>query len=669
MRGIVASKRVRRRKFEQSTAPNMSGKQRVSSGDIRRLLEDSDSESDDLDELTGNISSSSDSEDELRAPSPPARTANVETRSGGEEPSVRHSRQVRKTIFNLETALDESNYDDITISEGKTFKVVTSKKTSRSEEQSVNWTSTKPVATGRQSAADIITTRPGPRGRARGIQDPEQAWRLFFSDEMIDLVVRHTNKKIDETRKSLQAETLSKKGPTYSPTTTEEVTAFLGLMYTRGLLGQNLHSAQRVFHEKTGHPVFSATMAQSRFALLHSHLSFDDIESRADRWKDDRFAACRDIFELFNSNCLKMMVAEEYLALDETLYPTRNKIGFRQYNPNKPAKYGLLFRSMNATSYPYTYTAHVYSGKPVNGTGPFYTQAVTETVQYLVRKMLEKNDLKGRNISMDRLYTSIPLAEWLLDHKITMVGTLQSNRKGIPEAMKVTTDREVPSYQCVWEEGKKKMSLHSYVVQTKSTGKRNVLLLSTIPPILGVTKDDKKKPAVYKLYDLTKGGTDIVDQRMGSFTSKSKSCKWTVNVLAYILDTCRVNAQTVMALTQDTHPSKVNTFNFGWELAWALIMPHVRSRAQVGLPKSVKMRVDMLLMSRDEGLDEAEAGPSVQNYSGKGMRKRCAECVAAIPAGEGHKGAKNKLKKITMQCNTCGNAVCDKHVLKTCGQH
>ena len=44
------------------------------------------------------------------------------------------------------------------------------------------------------------------------------------------------------------------------------------------------------------------------------------------------------------------------------------------------------------------------------------------------------------------------------------------------------------------------MSLHSYVVNTKSTGKRNVLLLSTFKPILGITKDDgKQKPAINNL--------------------------------------------------------------------------------------------------------------------------------------------------------------------------
>lgn len=36
-----------------------------------------------------------------------------------------------------------------------------------------------------------------------------------------------------------------------------------------------------------------------------------------------------------------------------------------------------------------------------------------------------------------------------------------------------------------------------------------ILMLSTAQPLLGVTKDDKKcKPAIYKLYDFNKGGTD-----------------------------------------------------------------------------------------------------------------------------------------------------------------
>ena len=48
-----------------------------------------------------------------------------------------------------------------------------------------------------------------------------------------------------------------------------------------------------------------------------------------------RFAAIREIFEMFNTNCGKTMEPPKFLALDETLYPMRNKCSMKQYNPNK----------------------------------------------------------------------------------------------------------------------------------------------------------------------------------------------------------------------------------------------------------------------------------------------------------------------------------------------
>ena len=53
---------------------------------------------------------------------------------------------------------------------------------------------------------------------------------------------------------------------------------------------------------------------------------------------------------------------------------------------------------------------------------------------------------------------------------------------------------------------------------------KNVILLFTAPPILGITKDDgKSKLGIYKVYDFTKGGTDIIDQRMEFYTCKLRS--------------------------------------------------------------------------------------------------------------------------------------------------
>ena len=64
----------------------------------------------------------------------------------------------------------------------------------------------------------------------------------------------------------------------------------------------------------------------------------------------------------------------------------------------------------------------------------------------------------------------------------------------------------------------KQAVLHSYVFPTKSSRQRNVLLLSTVELILGVTIDyDKKKPAICKLYDFTKTDTDVMEHRIGDW--------------------------------------------------------------------------------------------------------------------------------------------------------
>ena len=107
--------------------------------------------------------------------------------------------------------------------------------------------------------------------------------------------------------------------------------------------------------------------------------------------------------------------------------------------------------------------------------------------------------MQGCNISCDRLYTSIELARWLLERKITIDGTIKTNHKCVSDLKKVD-GREINSTLIYWEKDKDTMRMTSYVVNTKSSGKRNVLVLATFNPVLGVTKDDRKnKPSITPL--------------------------------------------------------------------------------------------------------------------------------------------------------------------------
>ena len=116
----------------------------------------------------------------------------------------------------------------------------------------------------------------------------------------------------------------------------------------------------------------------------------------------------------------------------------------------------------------------------------------------------------------------------------------------------------------------------------------------TMPPLLATTKDDNKsKPAVYKLYDISKGGTDIIDQRMGFYSCKSKSKRWAMNAFSYVLDTCRVNASTICTMT-DLQPRNMKSVDFRYELAMSLIRRHIEQRSLIGINSSVVCKIEIV---------------------------------------------------------------------------
>ena len=163
-----------------------------------------------------------------------------------------------------------------------------------------------------------------------------------------------------------------------------------------------------------------------------------------------------------------------------------------------------------------------YAAKPTSGDGPYYINSTIDYVKYLVRQTKKQVNLRGRNISTDHLYTSIECVNWFLDQNITIVGTVQKEKQGIPDELFDTTNREIFSKTCHFEKDKKDLCLTSYTVKTKSKRKINVVILSTTRPLHCHTKrDQKSKPQIFKFYDFTKGGTDIVDQMNDYVSVKS----------------------------------------------------------------------------------------------------------------------------------------------------
>ena len=151
------------------------------------------------------------------------------------------------------------------------------------------------------------------------------------------------------------------------------------------------------------HFVFGAIMSKNRFRCLKVLICFDSPQERIQLWETNRFAAVREIWKVFNLNLSKHVAPTEYLSIDETLYPMRKQITFRQYSSNKKHRYGFPLNSFNDSRFPYTYKAVPYAAKSKAGYVFYYMKSTIDYINYLVTEMEVDEPIAGRTISTDCL--------------------------------------------------------------------------------------------------------------------------------------------------------------------------------------------------------------------------------------------------------------------------
>ena len=135
-------------------------------------------------------------------------------------------------IMSLDTSLDDTNYDKFDPPIREEYLE------SNIDNTLHKWTAS-PLPSERCNAANIMPLCPRSQKTARNKKEPTDIWKNFFTDDMITTVLNNTNKKIMALIKQLPEEVRSNDKCTYHrEVTKEELLAFFGILYARGLLGQ-----------------------------------------------------------------------------------------------------------------------------------------------------------------------------------------------------------------------------------------------------------------------------------------------------------------------------------------------------------------------------------------------------------------------------------------------
>lgn len=473
---------------------------------------------------------------------------------------------------------------------------------------------------------NIIRRAPG-LARKHMAATPKEAFQLFVTPVIVQEIVNCTNL---EGKRVYGA-----KGKPWKDVTVDEFLAFCGLLIHAGVDRSWDVPARELFCDEFANCVYRATMSIFRFEEIRRFVRFDDKRTRNARLETDKLAMVSYIWDLFIQQCKTCVIPDTNVTIDEQLVGFRGRCSFVQYMPSKPAKYGLKIFWMCESTSGYALDGLVYVGRQPGE--PPHKNLGFEVVQTLVRSIHNS----GLNLTIDNFFTSVPLATYLLDKNITVVGTLRQNKRDIPKEMKASKDRVVYTSLFCFQNN---VSMVSYARKKNKC----VILLSTMHHDASINDDAKRKPEIISHYNKTKGGVDIMDQMVSTYTCKRQSKRWPMTFFFNIIDVAALNAYIVFTKEHPnynigvTHKRRI----FLKDLAKELVIPHMQRRStNPNLRRSVRE-----CMSRFIDI----CGPPAAHTSATIKRKRCSVCPSSID------------RKSTMICITCKNNICNEHSVRMC---
>ena len=284
------------------------------------------------------------------------------------------------------------------------------------------WNSTSSPE-GRYGTHNVIRTRLHTVASSE-VYSPKNAIHVFFSDNIFEEILLCTN--LQGRRDTTQ----------WNAIQMEEFLAFVGSFLLPGVEKNRDLDTRQLFLDPKQNLTYKAAFGVNRFKNIRRHLQFDDKRARAEKPKQDKLAAFNNILGLFIQNCNIQFSLGAYTTVDEQLVPFRGQCPFTQYVPSKPVKYGIKIFCVCDASLPYAFNAKIFVGRQP-GSSPEKNLSHNVAVN-LTAPLLGL----GRNVSMDNFFTSVPVARTLLQHQLTVVGTMRKCKREIPVCMKAAKSRQ-----------------------------------------------------------------------------------------------------------------------------------------------------------------------------------------------------------------------------------
>jgi hypothetical protein len=372
----------------------------------------------------------------------------------------------------------------------------------------------EPLPAGRRQAVNVMRAPGGLSilGRRYCRETALPNWKLFFNDEILDIIVECTNDKARSLNTNLAL-------------CRQELCTFIGILILIGVYKGRGEPIRAMWSASEGRTCVRQFMVRSRFELITRFLRFDLASTRQCRRQQSKFAPMGSVYDMWEQTLSRPFIPHEYVTVDETLVSFRGRCSFKQYMPSKPAKYGIKFWCLCDAITGYCLRMRPYLGSDKGA------PRATGIGQQIVLELTRHLDT-GRTVVMDNFFTSLGLLKQLRTRQLGLIGTIRKNRRELPEEF--TSKRSTA--------GSSLFGFNDDATLVSYAPKQNkrVLLLSSehnradIDPVSG-------KPEIILAYNKSKGGVDHLDEMCGFYTTRKRTQRWPKCVFQHMIDVSAFN--------------------------------------------------------------------------------------------------------------------------------
>ena len=246
----------------------------------------------------------------------------------------------------------------------------------------------------------------------------------------------------------------------WKPVTVEEMKGFIAVILNMGIVQLNNLKDYWSTDETTNFPFFRSLFRRDRFFQIIGMLYVGDPDSTNKRGK------IQPLLDLLCPLFETSFTPSKQIAIDESVITFKGRVSFRQYLKGKPHPWGIKAFVLSDSKTGYLQRVCVYYGKE--------TQLIDSDHPHTVRvvqTLVEPFHNKGYDLYVDRFYSSPLLATELSKVGVTVTGTVQSNRRGLPKD--ITTKRKKEP------RGMVRAARSGDMIVLSWQDKRKVLMLST----------------------------------------------------------------------------------------------------------------------------------------------------------------------------------------------